>query len=425
VINPDKRFRVEGSHWVSPVNFEPEVLDQFDFPTPLTLIDSTLRKARYTAGATTSADGFLRIAAALDAAGVHDESLNVNWFGEKEPVAAEFDLARLILAGGFGFTTNVYADTLLSNGATSHAISPFTTVDLLQGIGAKVIAPGIVPPPSAEAESRQLDELAQVLAYATSCGLDYTVTFAQSARRDFATMMRAANVAVTLGVKRIDLMDSTSSLNPEAMKVFIRRFRSSLIEPVPITMHAHDDFGLATASAIAAATVGASPDVSVNGVSYRCGFAALEEVVTSLEVLYGVDTGIALDQLQTLSEVVAREMGVPVPPLKPITGEYAFLKHTPGDVLACLRDGVDSFPPISGCVQADVVGAKVHWVWDTLSSKAMARQLSVTMGLDLDESQIDTLYRMLDDTVRSIADYPRWLERDQVESIAREVVANT
>ena len=95
-----------------------------------------------------------------------------------------------------------------------------------------------------------------------------------------------------IGTLRLDLMDSTSSLGPEAMKVFIRRYRSHLIRDVPVTMHVHDDFGLATAGAIAAATAGASPDVSVAGVSYRAGFAPLEEVVTSLEVLYGVDTSI-------------------------------------------------------------------------------------------------------------------------------------
>src|SRR5215475_12899629 len=116
MINPDKAFRVEGSHWISPFNFDAEVLADFDFPRPLGLIDSTLRKIRYTAGATTSVDGFLRVAAALEAIGIKDESLNLDWWGDPQPNRRELELVREILAGDFAFTTNVYADRLLGQG---------------------------------------------------------------------------------------------------------------------------------------------------------------------------------------------------------------------------------------------------------------------------------------------------------------------
>ena len=115
MINPHREFRVEGSHWVSPVNFEDEVTRDFDFPRPLGLIDSTLRKTNYTAGTRTTIDGYLRIAQALDDIGIRDESLNLDWWGDDEPNARELLLVREILAGGFGFTCNVYADTLLGD----------------------------------------------------------------------------------------------------------------------------------------------------------------------------------------------------------------------------------------------------------------------------------------------------------------------
>jgi D-citramalate synthase len=257
MINPERRHLVPGSHWVSPVNFDPEVTSALDFPSPLGLISSTLRKVRYTAGATTTTDGFLRIAAALDEVGVRDESLNLDWWGDEEPNRGELELVREILAGGFSFTANVYADTLLGDGTSEPGGK--RTVDLLLGLGARVIAPGIVQAPDAEARARQFGQLADVVQYAKGCGLGVTVTLAQAGRRDFARMLEAANEAVALGVTRIDLMDSTSSLSPEAMAVFIRRFRAGLRRPVPLTMHVHDDFGLGTAAAIAAAGAGAGP----------------------------------------------------------------------------------------------------------------------------------------------------------------------
>ena len=425
MINPTKTHRVEGQFWVSPFNFEDEVTRQFDFPSPLGLIDSTLRKIRYTAGATTSVDGFLRVAQALEEVGVRDESLNLDWWGDSEPNPGELELCREILAGGFSFTTNVYADRLLGTGEGRPEVDPRSVVDLLLSIGATVIAPGIVQAPSPEAESRQFRQLEEVLTYATENGLSYTVTLAQAGRRDFDAMVRAANVAVALGASRLDLMDSTSSLSPEAMRYFIQRFRAALVTKVPLTMHVHDDFGLGTAGAIAAASAGAAPDVSVNGTSYRCGFPPLEEVAVSLEVLYGVDTGIRLDRLQELSNLVADETGVVLPALKPISGQYAFLKHTPGDVLASLRDGVRAFPPISGCLHADVTGADVRWVWDGLSTDAMTRELGRRMGAELDTDQIAAVRAALDCAVASRTQYPRWLEPTEVEAIYLRTIRQT
>ena len=270
-----------------------------------------------------------------------------------------------------------------------------------------------------------MDELADFFELARHLGAEVTITLANVGRRDFASLVAVSNAAIRLGAARLDLMDSTSSLAPEAMKVFIRRYRSRLDRDVPVTMHAHDDFGLATASAIAAATAGASPDVSVAGVSYRAGFAPLEEVATSLEVLYGVDTGIRMDCLQPLADLVAEEMGIPIPPLKPLVGQYAFLRHIPGDVLACLQRGVDSFPPISACVNPSVIGSRMTWVWDSLSSDAMTRALAATLGETLTDAEVSRVRAALDGAVERITTYPRWLTAAQATQICRETLSAT
>ncbi|GAA1850388.1 hypothetical protein GCM10009836_32750 [Pseudonocardia ailaonensis] len=422
MINSERRALVDGSHWVSPTNFDPAATEGLDFPDPVVLLDSTLRKVRYTAGATTSLDGFLRIGAALEAVGIRQESLNLDWWGDSAPNPRELELVREVLAAGFGFRTSVYADTLVNNGASKPTVDPDGVVDLLAGLGATLISPGIVPAPTPEAEVIQFSRLERVVERAAAAGMEFTLILAQCGRRDFAQLQRAAVLAAELGAVRIDLMDSTSSLHPEAMKVFVRRVRAALPRPVPLTMHAHDDFGLATADALAAATAGAHPDVSVDGVSYRCGFAALEEVVTALDVLYGVDTGIRTEQLQSLADTVMREMGVPRPRFKAVTGEYAYLKSTPGDVLGCLRDGERSFPPVSGCLHADTVGADVRWVWDSLSTDAMARQLAVNLGHTPDDLQVTRVRSALDDAVAAIERYPRWLAPHEAEAICRSVL---
>jgi 2-isopropylmalate synthase len=317
----------------------------------------------------------------------------------------------------------VYADTFLSNGQTRQPVSARETAETLVALGVRMLAVGIVPAPSPDAQKRQMDELAEFFELVRELRVEATITLANVGRRDFESLVAVSNHAIALGARRLDLMDSTSSLAPEAMKVFVRRYRSRLVQNVPVTMHIHDDFGLATAGAIAAATVGASPDVSVAGVSYRGGFAPLEEVVTSLEVLYGVDTGVRLNHLQSLANLVADEMGLPIPPLKPLVGHSAFLRHMPGDVLACLQQGTDSFPPVGACLDPRVIGSRMTWVWDSLSTDAMARALAATLGETLTDSEVPVVRAALDGAVERITSYPRWLTSTEATQICREVLS--
>ena len=331
-------------------------------------------------------------------------------------------MLEAIVEGDFDFRLNVYTDTLLGDGRHPQPVSMRQTVDMLVAAGVKVAAPGIVPAPDPDAQARQTDDLAEYFDYAGSNGLDTTITFANVGRRDFAGMLAMANLAVSMGARRLDLMDSTSSLTPEAMKVFIRRFREGLTVEVPLTMHVHDEFGLATAGAIAAATAGASPDVSLNGMSYRAGFAPLEEVVLALETLYGVDTGLRLEQIQHTAEVVAAESGVALPPLKPLTGTYAYLKHMPGDAAAAMSTGQDAFPPISHGLVPAKMGQRVEWVWGGLSSDSMVTALATQEGLDLTPTEVAVTRRALDATVRLVPRFPRWLSPDAAAHRLIEVV---
>ena len=89
---------------------------------------------------------------------------------------------------------------------------------------------------------------------------------------------------------------------------------------MPIWYHVHDVFGMATAQAIAAASAGAVPEVSVNGVADH-GFPCLEALVVSLELLYGVSTGIDMTKLPELSRAVERITGIPNSPNKAVTGD--------------------------------------------------------------------------------------------------------
>ncbi|MBV8562605.1 MAG: hypothetical protein JOZ56_05895 [Actinobacteria bacterium] len=88
----------------------------------------------------------------------------------------------------------------------------------------------------------------------------------------------------------------------------------------PLAAHCHDDLGLAVANSVAAVQAGASQvEGTINGLGERAGNAALEEVATVLARV-GLDTGVDLDRLPTVSKLVERVSGYPVPPHKAIVG---------------------------------------------------------------------------------------------------------
>jgi len=93
---------------------------------------------------------------------------------------------------------------------------------------------------------------------------------------------------------------------------------------IPLVLHCHNDFGLAVTNTLAGVEAGASwADVAVNGLGDRGGNAAMEEVVCCLEMLYGTDTGIKMDQLTAMSQVVQEVTGIETQPNKAITGRNA------------------------------------------------------------------------------------------------------
>ncbi|MGM0591604.1 MAG: LeuA family protein [Halobacteriota archaeon] len=127
-----------------------------------------------------------------------------------------------------------------------------------------------------------------------------------------------------------------------------------------VDVHAHDDFGLASANALAGYEAGASQaQVSVNGIGERAGNAAYEEVVMAAESLYNVETGIDTRRITELSRIIEEKSEIPVPPNKPVVGRNAF-SHESGIHAAGVLENSDTFEP--GVMTPEMVGATREFV---------------------------------------------------------------
>lgn len=125
------------------------------------------------------------------------------------------------------------------------------------------------------------------------------------------------------GADRINIPDTVGTATPERMFEIITDAVRTV--KVPISVHCHNDFGLAVANSLAGVRAGASQaHVTVNGLGERAGNASLEEFVMALHLLQGKKTNIKTRLIYETSRLVSRLTGVPVQPNKAIVGENAF-----------------------------------------------------------------------------------------------------
>ncbi|MEM4297228.1 MAG: 2-isopropylmalate synthase, partial [Nitrososphaerota archaeon] len=159
--------------------------------------------------------------------------------------------------------------------------------------------------------------------YAKCHGVRVEFSAEDATRSDVEFLKRVFKEVCDAGADRIDIPDTVGVCTPERMMKLVREVRS--VCNVPISVHCHNDFGLAVANSLAAVEAGASEvHVTVNGLGERAGNAALEEVVMGLHQLYGKRTNIKTQLIYETSLLVSKLTGIRVQPNKAIVGDNAF-----------------------------------------------------------------------------------------------------
>ena len=182
-----------------------------------------------------------------------------------------------------------------------------------------------------------------------------------------------------------------------------------------VDAHTHDDFGLASANALAGFENGAAQaQVSVNGIGERAGNAAYEEVVMSAESLYGVYTGIDTTRITELSRTVERASEIDTPGNKPIVGKNAF-SHESGIHAAGVIENSDTFEP--GVMTPEMVGAQRELVLGKHTGTHSVRERLCEAGFQPTDDEVR-------ECTRRVKDFGAEKERvtmSVLERFAREV----
>ena len=173
-----------------------------------------------------------------------------------------------------------------------------------------------------------LENMVKSVEYAKRNGLYVSVNGEDASRANDDFLIEFIEVAKQAGADRFRYCDTVGIMDPFSIKDKISKIYNKT--KFDIEMHTHNDFGLATANAIAGIIGGANyVGVTVNGLGERAGNAALEEVLMALKYIHGYDINIDTTKFKDLSEYVSSASGRDLPAWKAIVGSNMF-KHESG-----------------------------------------------------------------------------------------------
>jgi len=169
-----------------------------------------------------------------------------------------------------------------------------------------------------------LEAAVREVEYARGHGLKVTFVTEDTFRADLDYVTKLYNACIDAGAERIVLSDTIGIMTPSAIQWYLGEVKSRF-KPAQLSVHLHNDFGLATSNNLAALEVGVEvPHTCVNGIGERAGNAPFEELVMALEAVYGYKTGIDVSRLYEVSRLVEKLSGIPIPVNKAVVGYNAF-----------------------------------------------------------------------------------------------------
>lgn len=276
------------------------------------IVDTTLRDGEQTAGVVFSNKEKVRLAKLLSDIGVHQIEAGIPVMGGDEKKAIKDIVKANLKASIMGWNRAVVADIQQSIdcGVDAVAIS-ISTSDI--HIQYKLQT------------SREwvLESMIKATEFAKSNGLYISVNAEDASRSDMDFLVKFAVEAKKAGANRIRYCDTIGILDPFTTYERIKHLVDKV--GIDVEMHTHNDFGMATANALAGVKAGATHvGVTVNGLGERAGNAALEEVVMALKIIYGVELGFKTTSFRELSEEVAKASNRDLPVWKAIVGTNMF-----------------------------------------------------------------------------------------------------
>ncbi len=302
--------------WVSDLNSRPEICSAFQSST-VRFYDTTLRDGEQTVGVVLSPQQKLEIARHLDELGVSRIEAGFPRVSAEDAEAIQLMSQANLKAELWGFSRAVRADVeeLVRLGLHASIIEAPTS-DI------KLSAYGI-------SRDEVLRRVGDAVSFAIQNGITVAFFAVDGTRTDLGFLKSVYLAAMDAGAKEIVVVDTIGACGPEAVEFLVREVCGWVGKDTPVHFHGHNDFGMATACAVAAVRGGASwIQGTINGMGERAGNADICEIALALHCLYNVPVDLKLGKVREVSEVVRKAANYTLEAWKPLVGENLFMRES-------------------------------------------------------------------------------------------------
>ncbi len=254
-----------------------------------------------------------------------------------------------------------------------------------------------------------VDQVREMVSYARSYCDDVEFSPEDAGRSDPEFLYLVLGEAIKAGATTLNIPDTVGYTTSEEFGALIAGIMANTpgIENVVVSVHCHNDLGLATANTLAGLAAGArQAEVTVNGIGERAGNTSLEEVVMALHTrrpVFNLETGIDTTQITRVSRMVSNYTGIPVQPNKAIVGANAFA-HEAG----IHQDGMLKHHETYEIMRPETVGLqRSSLVLGKHSGRHALRVRLEELGYDLNEEELReafTRFKELADKKKTVTD---------------------
>ncbi len=240
-----------------------------------------------------------------------------------------------------------------------------------------------------------VQRVSEMVAYAKSLCADVEFSPEDAGRSDPEFLYVVLSEAIRAGAATLNIPDTVGYTTPDEFYKLIEgiiKNTPGMNENITVSVHCHDDLGLATANTLAGIRAGArQAEVTVNGIGERAGNTSLEEVVMALRTrhpIFNLETGIETQQISRISKIVSNYTGMVVQPNKAIVGANAFA-HEAG----IHQDGMLKHQTTYEIMRPEDVGVnQSKLVMGKHSGRHALRSRLAEMGHSLDEVELDKAF---------------------------------
>ena len=272
-------------------------------------------------------------------------------------------------------------------------------------------------------KSRQqvLDEAVAAVELARHFTEDVEFSAEDATRTDFDYLEEICRAVVAAGARTVNLPDTVGYSVPEEYAALIGRMVQVLGDSAIVSVHCHDDLGLAVANSIAAVQAGARQiECTVNGIGERAGNASLEEIVMAFKTRRDklpYETKIVTEQIYSASQLLAQTITFGPQPNKAIVGENAFA-HEAG----IHQDGYLKERTTYEIIEPHTVGVpETKLVLGKHSGRHALNKRAADLGFDLNREELDALYARF----TALADRKKGLRNEEIVALIHELLGQT